>query len=338
MIHDTDKLHFFGGVERYNLIAFVQGSVCPRLIRPDQAVFYRSAEVDLYALQFDLSLLPPAGLATGSPKQLMNVCSVDPCTGSANTTWWCVNLCPFDTSSIGSKPWSRNRPTVVTCTFECTTSLSAHSSLRVMPSVASVRLTSQKTEITAPSPSSIASFTFSVSVSTSRTFPALITRASECNGMSEMYRWRRIADLEARVARWEAGRPVIVVHRFRRSERRPLRGQNLAYDHPRYSPCVTAASGAICDLFGARGDGRAAIFRLPLMTSKTIGRRRPQMTRAEFRTHVAAWRALPAEEKTWRRRATVVDEVVGSMRMEREPVSAAWEQRARAAQRARLAR
>lgn len=62
------------------------------------------------------------------------------------------------------------------------------------------------------------------------------------------------------------------------------------------------------------------------------------MTRAEFRAHVAAWRALPAEEKTLRRRATVVDEVVGSMRMEREPVSAAWEQRARAAQRARLAR
>ena len=61
------------------------------------------------------------------------------------------------------------------------------------------------------------------------------------------------------------------------------------------------------------------------------------MTSTEFRARVDAWRALPAEEKTRRRRATVVDEVVGSMRMEREPVSARWERRARAAQRARLA-
>lgn len=61
------------------------------------------------------------------------------------------------------------------------------------------------------------------------------------------------------------------------------------------------------------------------------------MTRSELHKHVAAWRALPADEKTRLRRATVVDEVVGSMRMEREPVSAAWEMRARAAQRARLA-
>ncbi len=61
------------------------------------------------------------------------------------------------------------------------------------------------------------------------------------------------------------------------------------------------------------------------------------MTRTEFRAHVAAWRAQPTEQKTLLRRETVVDEVVGSMRMEREPVSASWEQRARAAQRARLA-
>ena len=61
------------------------------------------------------------------------------------------------------------------------------------------------------------------------------------------------------------------------------------------------------------------------------------MTRSEFREYVAAWRALPADKKTTLRRETVVDEVVGSMRMEREPVSAGWEQRARAAQRARLA-
>lgn len=62
------------------------------------------------------------------------------------------------------------------------------------------------------------------------------------------------------------------------------------------------------------------------------------MTSMEFRAHVAAWRALPAAEKTLRRRSTVVDEVVGSMRMEREPVSRAWEQSARAAQHARIGR
>jgi len=62
------------------------------------------------------------------------------------------------------------------------------------------------------------------------------------------------------------------------------------------------------------------------------------MTSMEFRTRVAAWRALPAKEKTYQRRAAVVDEVIGSMLMEREPVSQRWEQRARAAQAARLGR
>lgn len=57
---------------------------------------------------------------------------------------------------------------------------------------------------------------------------------------------------------------------------------------------------------------------------------------AETRAKIAAWRALSSEEKTRRRRATVVDEVVGSMAMEGEPVSAEWERRARAAQDARL--
>jgi hypothetical protein len=56
-----------------------------------------------------------------------------------------------------------------------------------------------------------------------------------------------------------------------------------------------------------------------------------------MRASVEAWRALPQAEKTRRRRTTVVDEVVGSMRMEREPVSRAWERRARTAQRARMA-
>jgi ferric-dicitrate binding protein FerR (iron transport regulator) len=50
---------------------------------------------------------------------------------------------------------------------------------------------------------------------------------------------------------------------------------------------------------------------------------------AETRARIAAWRALSPEEKTRRRRAMVVDQVVASMAMEGEPVSAAWEQRAR---------
>ncbi|OSC32815.1 hypothetical protein B8W67_13810 [Mycolicibacillus koreensis] len=50
---------------------------------------------------------------------------------------------------------------------------------------------------------------------------------------------------------------------------------------------------------------------------------------SEARARIAAWRALSAEEKTRRRRAAVVDQVVASMSMEGEPVSAAWEQRAR---------
>jgi|HubBroStandDraft_3_1064219.scaffolds.fasta_scaffold1043456_1 hypothetical protein len=62
------------------------------------------------------------------------------------------------------------------------------------------------------------------------------------------------------------------------------------------------------------------------------------MNAVTLQAHVRAWRALPEAEKTRRRRATVVDEVVGSMQMEREPVSSGWERQARSAQRARLAR
>ncbi len=54
------------------------------------------------------------------------------------------------------------------------------------------------------------------------------------------------------------------------------------------------------------------------------------MNAVKLQAQVRAWRALPDAEKTRRRRATVVDEVVGSMRMEREPASSDWEQRARA--------
>ncbi|OHU47434.1 hypothetical protein BKG82_26640 [Mycobacteroides chelonae] len=61
------------------------------------------------------------------------------------------------------------------------------------------------------------------------------------------------------------------------------------------------------------------------------------MNISEFRKHVATWRALPAEIKAQRRRERTVDEVVGSMSMEREPVSAAWERRARARQNSRSA-
>lgn len=59
---------------------------------------------------------------------------------------------------------------------------------------------------------------------------------------------------------------------------------------------------------------------------------------SDFRERIRRWRALPEEEKTRRRRATVVDEVVGSMAMEGQPVSPEWERRARAAQDARLTR
>ena len=61
------------------------------------------------------------------------------------------------------------------------------------------------------------------------------------------------------------------------------------------------------------------------------------MNTRTMRARVEVWRALPEAEKTRRRRITVVDQVVGSMQMEREPVSRAWEMRARKAQRARMA-
>lgn len=50
---------------------------------------------------------------------------------------------------------------------------------------------------------------------------------------------------------------------------------------------------------------------------------------SEVAVKVAAWRALPRLEKVRRRRAAVVDQVVGSMAMEGEPVSAGWIQQAR---------
>ncbi len=52
----------------------------------------------------------------------------------------------------------------------------------------------------------------------------------------------------------------------------------------------------------------------------------------EMRNRIAAWRALPEAERTRRLRAQVVDEVVGNMAMEGEPVSAEWTRRARARQ------
>jgi hypothetical protein len=61
------------------------------------------------------------------------------------------------------------------------------------------------------------------------------------------------------------------------------------------------------------------------------------MNTRTMRARVEAWRALPEAEKMRRRRNRVVDEVVGSMRMEHEPVSRAWERRARTAQRTRMA-
>lgn len=52
---------------------------------------------------------------------------------------------------------------------------------------------------------------------------------------------------------------------------------------------------------------------------------------------IEAWRALPEAEKTRRRRASVVDHVVGNMAMEGQPVSREWEQRARREQARRIA-
>lgn len=49
----------------------------------------------------------------------------------------------------------------------------------------------------------------------------------------------------------------------------------------------------------------------------------------ETRARIAAWRALSPAEKTLRRRALVVDQVVASMSMEGQPVSAEWERQAR---------
>lgn len=44
---------------------------------------------------------------------------------------------------------------------------------------------------------------------------------------------------------------------------------------------------------------------------------------------IASWRRLPDAEQRRRLRLLVVDEVVGNMRMEGQPVSAEWQSRAR---------
>lgn len=46
---------------------------------------------------------------------------------------------------------------------------------------------------------------------------------------------------------------------------------------------------------------------------------------------IAAWRQLSDAEQRRRLRLRVVDEVVGNMRMEGQPVSTEWEARARSA-------
>lgn len=50
----------------------------------------------------------------------------------------------------------------------------------------------------------------------------------------------------------------------------------------------------------------------------------------EFLMRIAAWRSLTEDEQVSRLRDCVVDEVVGNMRMEGQPVSAVWEAKARA--------
>lgn len=49
----------------------------------------------------------------------------------------------------------------------------------------------------------------------------------------------------------------------------------------------------------------------------------------EVLERIAAWRRLSDAEQVARLREHVVDEVVGNMRMEGQPVSAAWESQAR---------
>lgn len=60
------------------------------------------------------------------------------------------------------------------------------------------------------------------------------------------------------------------------------------------------------------------------------------VTTRDIRALVARWRALPTEEKVYRRRAAVVDHVIHSMAMEGEPVSDRWIEQARHRQRAML--
>lgn len=59
------------------------------------------------------------------------------------------------------------------------------------------------------------------------------------------------------------------------------------------------------------------------------------MLSEELRKGIAAWRRLSEAERTERLRACIVDEVVGNMRMAGQPVSAAWEAEACAADTAR---
>ncbi|HMS73881.1 hypothetical protein [Gordonia sp. (in: high G+C Gram-positive bacteria)] len=49
----------------------------------------------------------------------------------------------------------------------------------------------------------------------------------------------------------------------------------------------------------------------------------------ELLERIAAWRTLCDDAQVRELRGRVVDEVVGNMRMEGQPVSAAWENRAR---------
>ncbi|MFF0284480.1 hypothetical protein ACFYSW_29830 [Rhodococcus aetherivorans] len=60
------------------------------------------------------------------------------------------------------------------------------------------------------------------------------------------------------------------------------------------------------------------------------------MTTHDVQALVARWRALPENEKVYRRRAAMVDHVIHSMAMEGEPVSDRWIEQARQRQRAAL--
>jgi hypothetical protein len=76
------------------------------------------------------------------------------------------------------------------------------------------------------------------------------------------------------------------------------------------------------DACGVRGPGTLTLQTNPLI-------KETDMLPVEVLESIAAWRCLTEAEQVSRLRECVVDEVVGNMRMEGQPVSAEWESAAR---------